>query len=202
MLKTDWFKDGWMQTYTGRKFYPQTPEPGMIDIRDIAHGLSLTCRFGGQCDGFYSVAQHCVVMLHYAQCSHFHDHPAKGLTTKELKILQRDVLMHDATEAYLGDMPSPVKALLPDFKRMEDKLDVVIRRTFDLPEEKHPLVKVLDTGLVVTELRVLCGPRPADALIEVPELPGIDYIADEVAPAWKPKVAERNFLNAYKRLFT
>ena len=50
----------WIQTYSGKKFYPLDPRPEDIDIRDIAHALSLNCRFNGHCRCFYSVAEHSV----------------------------------------------------------------------------------------------------------------------------------------------
>lgn len=84
-------KDGWIVTYTGKKFYPLDPDPDSIDIVDIAHALSNTCRFSGHTKKFYSVAQHsyCVSLL----CG---EHALYGL-------------LHDASEAYLHDISTPVK---------------------------------------------------------------------------------------------
>jgi hypothetical protein len=82
----------WMQTFTGRAFYPLDPRPEDIDPVDIAHALSLICRYGGHSSRFYSVAEHCVLMSHAVA-------PEHALWA----------LLHDATEAYLGDMIRPLK---------------------------------------------------------------------------------------------
>ena len=82
----------WIETYTGKKVYPLEPDEKTLCVEDIAHALALTCRFGGHCSEFYSVAQHsCLV---------------SDLCPGELKLAG---LMHDAAEAYLGDVVSPIK---------------------------------------------------------------------------------------------
>src|SRR5690242_11754504 len=82
----------WMQTYTGRRFWPLDPRVDDIDIGDIAHHLSLVCRFAGACREFYSVAQHCVGVSYVCD-------PKDALWG----------LLHDAAEAYVGDMVRPLK---------------------------------------------------------------------------------------------
>ena len=90
-------KDRYLSTYTGKKFYPYDPRPEQICIEDIAHGLSMLCRFAGQCRFFFSVAEHSIAVAH--------------LLPANLKLFG---LLHDASEAYLADLPRPVKAGLPD----------------------------------------------------------------------------------------
>ncbi|MFG0247924.1 MAG: phosphohydrolase, partial [Phycisphaeraceae bacterium JB051] len=78
----------WIQTYTGKAFYPLREDPGIIDIRDIAHALSLQCRFNGHCSDFYSVAQHSV---------HVSEVVPQAFALWGL--------LHDAAEAYMSDLP-------------------------------------------------------------------------------------------------
>jgi len=92
----------WMLTYTGRQFWPCAARPEAVCIEDIAHALSLTCRFGGHVREFYSVAQHSVIV-----CDHL---PAR---------LKLHGLLHDAAEAYLGDVIRPVKKSLVGYAAME-----------------------------------------------------------------------------------
>ncbi len=95
----------WIQTYGGRKFHPIIPDPKTVDIVCIAHALSHICRFGGHCDPFYSVAEHCwrVWQLAVDKC------PLN-------QAVQLYALLHDAAEAYLiGDVVHPVKGSLHVF---------------------------------------------------------------------------------------
>ena len=95
----------WIQTYTGRKFHPLDPAMTDFDLRDIAHSLSLLCRFNGHCLRFYSVAEHSVRV--------------SRILPDDLKLWG---LLHDAGEAYLTDLPRPVKGQMPGFRDMEDKI--------------------------------------------------------------------------------
>jgi 5'-deoxynucleotidase YfbR-like HD superfamily hydrolase len=92
-----------IETYTGGRFRPFDPRPADVCLLDIAAGLAHTCRFGGHCRQFYSVAGH---SLHV---SHEFDDP-------RLQVL---ALLHDAGEAYVGDIPRPVKAELDRMERAE-----------------------------------------------------------------------------------
>lgn len=83
----------WIQTFTGKKFPLDKPDPALIDIEGIAHALSLLCRFNGHCTRFCSVAEHSV-------------HVAREIDLD----LAMEGLLHDAAEAYLGDVHSPLKA--------------------------------------------------------------------------------------------
>ena len=103
-------KDRYLSTYTGKKFYPYDPRPEQICIEDIAHGLSMLCRFAGQCRFFFSVAEHSIAVAH--------------LLPANLKLFG---LLHDASEAYLADLPRPVKAGLPEYRAIET-LSVLLQR--------------------------------------------------------------------------
>lgn len=97
----------WIQTFSGKKFFPLEPEKNEYDIHDIAHALSLKCRFGGHCQRFYSVAEHCVRVA--------------DIVAPESKLW---ALLHDAAEAYLPDVCQPIKGdvYIADPKRMAMRL--------------------------------------------------------------------------------
>lgn len=98
----------WIETFTGKKVYPLEPCSSEYCIEDIAHALSLTCRYGGHSSDFYSVAQHCCIV--------------SDLCPEGLKLVG---LMHDAAEAYLGDVPSPIKPLTWFGDLSGNELDVI-----------------------------------------------------------------------------
>jgi 5'-deoxynucleotidase YfbR-like HD superfamily hydrolase len=96
--------DGYMQTFSGDKFYPFDLTKFVLNFDDIAHALSNICRYAGHTKRFYSVAEHCVVMAE--------------LFPDEAKA----ALLHDAAEAYFGDLPRPIKQMFPQFREMEHTL--------------------------------------------------------------------------------
>lgn len=103
----------------GSVFYPET-ETSFNPVT-IAHSGALTCRFGGQCKDFYSVAQHGVLVSHIMDyCG---GDPFEGL-------------MHDASESFVLDMPTPIKRMLPDYSRLEKDLCGRIRVWAGLPAAK------------------------------------------------------------------
>src|SRR5688572_22740658 len=111
----------YMLTYTGKKFYPLDIRPDDICIEDIAHGLAGEGRFGNQAPRRISVAEHSLMVSHLV--------PSKYALWG---------LLHDASEAYIKDIPSPVKAYLLDYKIMEEALMAVIAEVFKLtPEFQH-----------------------------------------------------------------
>ena len=114
------------------------PSPDDVHIVDIATALSRECRYAGHASHFYSVAQHSVL------CSR--------IVPPELAI---EALLHDAAEAYIKDIPTPLKRQLPDYKEIEARFDWVIRVHFGLPEIPSPAVKEADNILLVTEVRDL-----------------------------------------------
>jgi uncharacterized protein len=131
----------WSETYTGRQYWTCDPDPEDVDLEDIAHSLSRQCRFAGHVENHYSVAQHCVLVAHHCIQS-----PREGL-------------MHDATEAYLVDIPRPYKRALRDYKFYEDLNARAIGRRFDLdlvtlPREVHEQ----DARALATEKRDLRRP--------------------------------------------
>lgn len=138
--------DTWIETYTGKQFFPLEPRTGDVDIVDIAHSLSMQCRFNGHTKVFYSVAEHCLVMAEELK--------AKGFGRR----LQLYGLLHDASEAYLSDVPRPVKRDLPGYRAAEAEVQRVILKAFGIPEPsvvEKSLVKVMDELLLACEGREL-----------------------------------------------
>lgn len=125
-------------TRSGRQVSLLNPKPYQIDITDIAHGLAYQCRFNGQVSRFYSVAQHSILVA-----SMLPDH---------LKLVG---LLHDAAEAYLGDIVQPLKQLLPEFERIEGQFMAVIGDRLGINLDHHPEVKHADLVALATEKRDL-----------------------------------------------
>ena len=99
--------DHWIQTYTGKKISICNPDPALIEWDDIVHALSMICRFGGHARRFFSVAEHSILVSH--------------LVPKSPKKLALTALLHDAPEAYLGDVVKPLKIHLPEYMELEKK---------------------------------------------------------------------------------
>ena len=165
-----------IQTYTGKRFSPDDPRPENLDIRDIAHSLSLLCRYNGHCQAFYSVADHSVRVSH--QCP-----PEAAMWG----------LLHDLGEAYLGDMPRPIKTFFPDFVAFEDRLLQVAAEAFCLPWPMPPQVRQADDLLLVTEMRDLMVPMPDISALEIVPLMAA------VVPL-SPVEAEQAYLDRYEEL--
>lgn len=124
-----------IRTVTGKYVNVFDPTLDMICIEDIAHSLSMQCRFGGHLFKPYSVAQHSM------NCAYLVEAP-------ELKLA---ALLHDASEAYLIDVPRPVKLGLPNYKEIEDRLMRVIAEKFGFSYPLHPSIKEVDEQMLQTE---------------------------------------------------
>lgn len=128
--------NGWLATFTGKRFWPLDPERGEVCIEDIAHALANICRFGGHCRDFYSVAQHSVLV--------------SQLVPREQALA---ALIHDAAEAYLGDIPRPVKSQA-DRERESAVLDVILRRLdIGVTPADCEALKHFDNVALATEMR-------------------------------------------------
>ena len=165
-------------TASGSQFDYADPHPEAIHIRDIAQALSRESRFNGHTrGGIYTVAQHCVW--------------ASWLTpTAPL-----EALLHDASEAYLKDIPSPLKALLPDYRRIEARVDAAIRQRYGLPAAMSPEVKEVDLIMLATERRDLMPMSPAPW----PCLDGVRALGIRIH-TWSPEEAEGAFRERAREL--
>jgi 5'-deoxynucleotidase YfbR-like HD superfamily hydrolase len=128
-----------IQTFVGIEFFPFDPKIEDIDVRDVAHALSMKCRYTGHCDRFYSVAEHSVLMSRYAEMD--------GRSVE----IQRWALMHDATETYLPDVAAPLKAHIPGWFSTEDRLMEAVAFRFDLSWPMPEEIKSFDRLLLVRE---------------------------------------------------
>lgn len=121
-------KGAWMETYTGKKFFPLDPRKEDICIEDIAHSLSLLCRYNGHTNRLYSVAQHSLELALYSQ--------NRGDPTSTVLYY----LLHDAHEAYVGDMTAPMKqnleelGLLEIWNKVVWNIDSVIFKKFGITD--------------------------------------------------------------------
>lgn len=137
----------WIQTYTGLRFTPFNPNIGMINIIDIAHALSMMCRFNGHVSRFYSVAQHSVLVSY--------------LCNKENRLWG---LLHDAPETWTPDLSSPLKrsGKFDNFKELEKNIMKVVCEFFDLPIKEPADVKEADILMLYTEERDLFNIHRSD----------------------------------------
>lgn len=126
----------YIETRSGIKFHFLDPKPDEINIADIGFALSNQSRFNGHCNRFYSVAEHSVLVA--------------SLVPDEYKLA---ALLHDAAEAYLSDIPSPIKQFIPDYHTLEYKAQAVINDTFGIPWGSDPekVVKKADRQQLRTE---------------------------------------------------
>ncbi len=146
----------WIQTHSGRRFNPTNPNPDAIVIQDIAHALSMQCRFSGHCRKFYSVAQHSVLVSYICDS-------ADALWG----------LMHDASEAYLVDVPRPLKrsGKFQAYIDFEHQMQEAVCKRFGLTLQEPPSVKMADTILLATEARDLMSPLHPDWIQSADPLP-------------------------------
>lgn len=142
----------WIQTYSGMRLEFTHPTAAMIALEDIAHGLSNIPRFAGQLDERWTVLEHSMFVATIVK------NRLKGTPDESLAVLQ--ALLHDAAEAYMGDIPSPLKSLLPDYTRIENRLLSTIFTAFNLPISLHPEVKIADEIALATEAHWLFAHPP------------------------------------------
>jgi len=172
-MRTD---DTWIQTFLGYQFWPTDPKPEDIDIRDIAHALSMLCRFNGHCREFYSVAEHCVHVSRACPP----EHALWGL-------------LHDTAEAYFGDVARPIKHQFPAFDEMEAQLLKAAAKRFNLPWPIPATVHEVDEAMLATEARDLMEAPPADWKLRASPLP-------EAIQPMSPTQAEEAFLSRFGEL--
>lgn len=169
-------KGDWMQTFTGKQFWPCDPRPEDVCLEDIAHALSLCCRFNGHCLHHYSVAQHSVLVSENVSA----EFALYGL-------------LHDAAEAYVCDVPRPLKPMLEGYAAIEAKVHAAICSRFGLSPVMPAEVKRVDNAILVDEARSIMARPPADWHLPEPGL-GIKI------QVWAPAFARAKFLQRYAEL--
>lgn len=172
----------WGCTASGKRYWPADPRPEDIDINDIAHALSMQCRFGGHVKEFYSVAQHSVHVSEH--CS-----PADALWG----------LLHDASEAYIVDIPRPLKyaAGMEGYLALERKMMHAVCDAFGLPREMPASVRAADELLLASEACLLM-PDTGDAAVQHWGIERLD--APACAIPWTPEHARQRFLARFHEL--
>lgn len=169
----------WIQTRHGGRFNLLDPGARDIHYKDIAASLSKLCRFTGHVSEFYSVAQHSVLV--------------------SLLVPPDDALwglMHDAAEAYLGDIATPLKNLLPDYKAIEARVEACVFAAEGLTGSMPPSVKQADLRLLAAEkLALLPGSEEWELLAGVRPAPFA------ITPCWSPQHAEEMFIRRYDFLW-
>jgi hypothetical protein len=189
---------GWILTYTGRKVYPLDPKPSQLDIEDIAHALSNTCRFTGHCREFYSVAQHSVLV------SQMSLYLAKQAMLVNPETVAFHGLLHDATEAYLCDIARPVKRT-PEFlayRLAEDALWEAVAIRYNLTFKHPSIVKLVDEKIVSNEALLLMPTLPPDWQIQSAFTDAeLAAAGVDMKDVWTPKVAKSTFLATHEVLF-
>lgn len=165
----------YIATYTSR-FYPTAPRASEVDILDIAHSLGMQCRYAGHGRRFYSVAEHSVHIARYLQRTA----PRAALAG----------LLHDATEAYVVDVPRPVKADLAGYKGIERRVWYAIAAAFGLspivPDEVHEA----DSRIIADEM----GQNMHETA------PNYDNPLGITLELWSPEIAKRQFLMKFDEL--
>jgi hypothetical protein len=147
----------WIQTFTGVPYDVYDPDPNDVILEDIAHALAYQCRYNGHSSQFYSVAEHSVHIAQFIVEEIFCT-PQKLAGYELGPEIALAALLHDAAEAYVGDVPTPIKQSMPElFKELEEKNLKVICKRFDVPYEltQHPLIKEADKRILVNEREIL-----------------------------------------------
>lgn len=163
-------------THSGRTLDFTALHPRMIDLQDIAHGLSHACRFAGQCSSFYSVAQHAVAVSYLCPTL--------------------EALHHDSTEAYMGDMTRPLKDLIPTFKEFEGNLHQVICQALGISSVQSEDLHLADRRVYLLERQRLFSARCRDINFE-----GLEPAPKAVlGTTLSPKAAKALFLKRHDEL--
>lgn len=173
--------EAWVNSYSGQKIDLIDPKPDSILPIDIAHSLSMQCRYNGHISQFYSVAEHSVYVSKLFEDTYLEENFALY------------GLLHDAAEAYLGDIVSPLKRLISDYSVIEKRFQEVIFEKFGLDPELPEIIYEVDRRMLATEAKQLIPIEHKDW-----KIPFEPYRV--VLPCWDPHVAEEEFLIQLKRV--
>lgn len=169
----------WMQTFTGKRYWPLDPKVEDICIEDIAAALSKVCRFGGHTKFFYSVAEHSVLVSDFLPV--------------EYKLWG---LLHDASEAYLSDIVKPLKKGMPNYRNLEHRTMKLIAEKFDLLFPAPQPVSDIDKQILRDEQLQVMAPCKHEWWCT-----GHTPLGAEIV-GWTPKYAEQLFLIKFEEITT
>lgn len=172
----------WIQTYTGGQFWPLDPREDEVKVEDIAHHLSMLCRYTGAVREFYSVAQHSVLVSWIVKERH-----------------AREALCHDFSEAYLVDLPRPIKRkgdLGKHYLEVEAKIEKIIKNKLGLDDRLPPQVEEADKVTILYAERRDLMAKPPQAWVEQGDpWPG-------KVRSWSPRKAKRLLLARFREIHT
>lgn len=169
----------WMETFSGTKFNLVDIDPASFTLADIARSLSMSCRYKGHVHTFYSVAEHCVLLARHAI--------DQGKNWQEVLT----VLLHDAAEAYIGDMVRPAKDQMPQFKDLESRIDAALAVRYNLIYPFPPFLKEWDFRILIDEQFQAMIPSENDwGFGDAPPM-GIKL------QFWEQSVAEQEFIQLF-----
>lgn len=171
--------DDYIETYSGKKFHFLNPDPDEIEILDIAHSLGMQCRYTGHARFFYSIAEHSLIV--------------SELCSPEAQLWG---LMHDASEAYLTDVASPIKQYLGKYRDMEQILMNAIAEKYGLSLEMPEEVHIMDRVALLAEADVMIHSGAKDWMTFDKEL----VIPDINFNFHTPKNAKYAFLDRFEDL--
>lgn len=182
----------WLRTYTGKQFHLFDPRAEDICIEDIAHALSLICRYTGHVQRFYSVAEHSVLVCGVVG-SRLRD---QGIVGERALGIVKWALLHDAAEAYVGDMARPLKHQpeMALFRETEARIMEVISAKFGLVGGEPTIVRAVDTEIIGTEAR---GLKHGESLATVDPLPAMAPELRKGKLGVSPEKAEQAFLEMW-----
>lgn len=172
----------YISTYSGGVLHFKDPQPEEILLEDIAHNLSMICRYNGSVTAHYSVAQHSIAVA--AAVMKVTGDPKQALAG----------LSHDMCEAYLCDIPRPIKPHLRGYKGMENRLTKAINKKFNIPRAKD-IVWDIDNRIVANEARLRFKVVP-EWVVDFDPVDIDDSFFEEVSPS----EAEKSFLGVYEQL--
>jgi len=169
-------KSKWIRSWSGKRIDFLDLDPKEITKEDIAVGLSRECRFGNHTQPIYVVAQHCV-LASYLVPSH----------------LAFAALLHDASEAYLRDIPSPLKDILPGYRRIEREFEKILFKKYGVPYPIPPEIKEVDIKLRKLESHLFMKDSAES------KKPRKDFVEIDIVP-WTPDEAKEKFLQRWEEL--